>query len=91
MSVQVEFYGIARQRAGVASCQIPLTDECTTLGAVLRELATRFPAFGQRCCEQDRLRSDYIANLGGEQFVRDSDTPICQGQTLLILSADAGG
>lgn len=97
MTIQVEFYGIARQRTGVAACEFALPGESTTLGEVLGELATRYSAFGEHCCEGDyrqpncRLRPDFIANIGGERFVRDPDTPLETGQTLLILSADAGG
>jgi hypothetical protein len=37
------------------------------------------------------LQSTLSANLAGERFISEPATTIESGQTLLILSADAGG
>jgi hypothetical protein len=38
-----------------------------------------------------RLHESLAANLGGARFIHDPRTIIRDGQSLLILSADAGG
>ena len=91
MVVRVEFYGIPRSRAGVAYTQLEICDDTITLARVVRELAQRFPDFGAECAKNGCLAKSYVANVGGNRFVRDADTTIRDGDTLLILSADAGG
>ena len=84
----VEFYGIPRQRAGVAHT----TAAGTTLGEVLADLAARFPEFDADCLESSStLRPQVVANLGGNRFIRDPHTPLSEDDILLILSADSGG
>ena len=87
MLVAVELYGIARARAGVART----TAEGRCLGDVLAELAQRFPALADSCIDGRELRPHCTANLGGQRFVSAPETPLCDGDTVLILSADAGG
>jgi len=41
--------------------------------------------------EADRLRPSFVANLNGDQFVSDPLTRLNDGDSVLILSADAGG
>ena len=91
MLLRVEFYGIARQRTGIPHVELELAGGQTTLAEVLRELAGRLPRFGSECLTGGRLHSTISANLGGERFVSDPAVQIREGQTLLILSADAGG
>lgn len=90
MPVRIEFYGIARQRAGVASVEIDSKLQ-TTLAETLAQLARKLPTFGQNCLIDGRLAPALAANLNGERFVSDPATPLTDGQCLLILSADAGG
>ena len=87
MSIVVELFGICRQRAGVASADVP--GSC--LGDVLEELATRYPRLAAECIDRRRLRAGYLANLGGQRFVSDPDTPLAAGDSLLLMSLDAGG
>lgn len=87
MTVRVEFFGIPRQRAGTPRAEIL----GRTLGEVLRGTAEQFPALRGECLEDGRLRPGYLANLNGRQFVTDPDTPLADGDCILILSADAGG
>lgn len=87
MPVDVEFYGIPRQRAGVARS----TCEAATLGELLSVLQRRFPAFAAACLEGPRLRQGYVANINGERFVGDPSTPLGPHDAVLIFSADAGG
>jgi len=91
MPIRVEFFGIARQRAGRASLELNDKSANATLGGVLTELAASLPEFGRECVAVDRLQSALSANLDGRRFISDPATPIRDGQCLLILSADAGG
>ena len=91
MSIRVEFYGIPRQRAGVAATTIDVAAARTPLNDVFRQLGERFPALARDCFDQHGLRGGYAANVNGERFVSDASTPLPDGSCLLILSADAGG
>jgi molybdopterin converting factor small subunit len=82
----VEFLGIPRERAGLSEVEIAADN----LGQLLGTLAERFPAFGELIAGRT-LHPSLAANLNGDAFVRDPDTPLSAGDRLLILSADAGG
>jgi molybdopterin converting factor small subunit len=87
MRVAVELFGIARARAGIAET----TATGANLGDVLADLAARFPQLANTCIDGRALRSGFIANLGAERFVTSPETPLCDGDTVLLLSLDAGG
>ena len=87
MQVAVELFGIPRARAGAA--QTTSGGHC--LGDVLADLAQRFPALAEACIEGRRLRPGFTANLGGERFVTAPETPLHDGDTVMLLSVDAGG
>jgi molybdopterin converting factor small subunit len=87
MQVAVELFGIPRARAGTA--QTSATG--SNLGDALADLANRFPQLAETCIDGRTLRSGFIANLGAERFVTSPDTPLCEGDTILLLSLDAGG
>ncbi len=91
MSIRVEFYGIPRQRTGVAATVVDVATQPAALQDVIRQLSARFPQLADTCFEQDRLRAGYTANLNGERFLADSASPLPDGSCLLILSSDAGG
>ena len=90
MAIRVEFFGIPRHRAGVASVVVPIAGPIS-LEAVLGRLAAEFPDFAAECLAGDHLRSSYVANIDGQQFVRDPNTQLADNSCLLIMSADAGG
>ncbi|MBM80400.1 MAG: hypothetical protein CMJ78_07375 [Planctomycetaceae bacterium] len=85
--IRVEFYGIARARAGVAQVDI----EAATLGAAVNLLGQKFPDLASECFQGQQLRSGYLANINGQQFTTDASHQLLDGDNLLILSADAGG
>ncbi len=87
MSITVELFGIPRARAGVA--QTISAGDC--LGDVLADLAGRFPELAEACIDGRRLRPGFTANLGGQRFVTAAETLLAEGDTVLILSLDAGG
>ena len=84
--MQVEFYGVSRQRAGVGSLEI----NAATLGELLTILSTQLPALSD-LIEGDRLHPALAASLNGDRFVRDPQTPLGHDDCVLLLSADAGG
>jgi sulfur-carrier protein len=87
MQVAVELFGIARARAGVART----TAQGQCLGDVLAELGDRFPALAESCIDGRELRPSFLASVSGQRFVRAPETPLCEGDTVLLLSMDAGG
>ena len=89
MPIRVEFYGIARQRAGLPAMELEVPG--AMLGSVLNALAAKLPEFGRECVSAGQLAASLTANLDGKRFISDPATPIRDGQSLLILSADAGG
>ena len=91
MAIRVEFFGIARQRAGVAELTIALPRTEAALAEVLGELAARLPDLSGEWIADGRLHASLTANLDGVRFVSDPATVVRDGQSLLILSADAGG
>jgi molybdopterin converting factor small subunit len=87
MAVRIEFFGIPRHRAGVPEMEV----EAATLGDALREMRRRLPQLDQVCLADGRLGAGYLANLNGRNFVSDPATPLADGDSLLVLSSDAGG
>jgi molybdopterin converting factor small subunit len=84
--MHVEFLGIPRARAGIGELHI----EAATLGQVLDELSIRFPALREFICAGE-LHPACTANLNGDAFVSDRNTPLTDVDHLIILSADVGG
>ena len=85
--IVIEFYGIPRLRAGTGSVAL----EAVTLGQALRELANVVPALDGSVLREGTIHPVYKLSLNGERFVTDPDTPLGNGDVLLLLSADAGG
>lgn len=84
--MRVELLGVPRERAGVAEVEL----QAETLGQLLVVLGHRFPSLGE-LITVDRLQPFVVANLNGDRFVSDPRTPLREGDSVLILSADAGG
>ena len=87
VTITVELFGIARARAGTART----TAQGDCLGDLLADLATRFPSLARSCIEGRHLRPGFTANLSGNRFVTEPETILTEGETVLILSLDAGG
>ena len=87
MRVVVELFGIPRARAGLAQTSAVGGN----LGDALADLATRFPQLAETCIDGRALRAGYIVNLCADRFVTSPETPLSEGDTILLLSLDAGG
>lgn len=88
--MQVEFFGVPRERAGVSELEL----EADTLGQMLNALARKIPSLEQFIGGEGRdlrLHPSFIASLNGDRFVSDPGTPLVRTDRVLILSADAGG
>jgi molybdopterin converting factor small subunit len=82
----VEFFGVARQRAGISDLEVT----ADTLGQLFGTLLLRIPSLAE-LINVDRLHSAMVANLNGDRFVDDPRTPLAEDDRVLILSADVGG
>lgn len=91
MAIRVEFYGIARQRAGISEIALNVPAGSLPLGEALALVCGQLPQLDRELLSGSRLQESFAANLDGVQFVSDPATLIHDGQSLLILSADAGG
>lgn len=91
MKITVELMDVPRRRAGTGCVSIEIDSDEVCFSDLLGILAERFPALGATCFDGRRLRAGYLASVGGERFVTDPDTRLCGGNSLLIMSADAGG
>ena len=92
LTCTVELFGVARLKAKTAI--VPLTLPAgATLGDALAALAETVPELIGPVLTADHraLTSGYACNLNGTEFTRDLHTPIRPGDSLLILSSDAGG
>jgi molybdopterin-guanine dinucleotide biosynthesis protein A len=81
--VHVELYDVARRLAGRDRLDV----EAATVGEALREVAAACPGLGRELTQSEHWRF----SLRGERFVDDPATPLADGDSLLVLSAQAGG
>jgi molybdopterin synthase sulfur carrier subunit len=85
--IRVELYEGARQLAGTDVLEV----EAATLGEALRAVAAVCPALSPRVILEGALAPHWRVSLAGRAFVTDPATPLADGDTVLILSALAGG
>jgi len=86
-SVSVEFFGVARSRAGVA--QVMLDADC--LRDVLAHIQEQIPGLADLCIENGELTPGWLLNINGTAFTRDLNLPLMDGDSALLMPADAGG
>jgi molybdopterin converting factor small subunit len=85
--IHIELYGVPRLRAGTARLAV----EGARLGEAIDALMHNCPALGESLRVGGVLNPAYRLSLNGERFVADDDTPLADGDVLLLLSADVGG
>lgn len=83
--VRVEFYGLARRRAGIAEIEV----EADTVGSALEAIARECP--GSALLHEGRIAGEFLISLGGRRFVEDLKRAVPVGVCLLVLGADSGG
>lgn len=84
--VIVEFYSMARQRAGIEAVRL----QAQTLAEAIRKVAQKFPALADLCPGPSVSRT-YLISLNAGPFLNDWNISLTRGDRVLILSADAGG
>lgn len=92
MHCTVELFGVARLLAQTKEMSLELPREAT-LSHVFAALAKKLPVLVGRVISPDgsRLLDGYACNVNGLQFVRSSAVTLNPGDTIVLLSADAGG
>ena len=84
--MHVEFFGVARERAGVSALRV----QAETLGQLWGTVAAQVPSLFV-AARAERLHPAFAASLNGDRFVSDPETALSEDDCVLILSADAGG
>jgi molybdopterin converting factor small subunit len=87
MSVTIELFGVPRLRAGAGR----FTVDAATVGDALTALTHSAPALAELVTAGGALHSAYRLCLNTDRFIADPATPLADGDTLLLLAADAGG
>lgn len=82
--VRVEFYGVARFRAGCAEVLVA----AATLGEALAAVDELCPQLG--AVHDGKLAASYLVSLGGVRFTTDLSEPVA-GTGVILFGADAGG
>ncbi|HEV8717536.1 MAG TPA: NTP transferase domain-containing protein [Candidatus Binatia bacterium] len=92
LNCTVELFGVARLRAKTDRVSLALPAGAD-VQAALTALAETIPELVGSVLTVDShaLTAGYACNLNGTEFLRDLHTPIRSGDSLLILSSDAGG
>jgi molybdopterin converting factor small subunit len=85
--IEIEFYGVPRLRAGKSRLRL----EARSIGQALREVARTCPGLNDSVLQDGGIQPAYKLSLNGDRFVSDPQTPLTEGDTLLLLSADVGG
>ena len=88
----VEFFGPAREIAGVAEVELDLADGATVRD-VLRALADTYPKFRDAIVDPAdwTLRPYFLVNLDGQATIKDPDTVPPPGSRLILMSSVTGG
>ena len=91
MAIVVEFFGTVRSRAETADTVLTSIDGKLRLGEAIAVLSGRFPRLCGHCLIGNRLAEGFAASVDGKIFVTEPEDLIFDGQTLLLMSSDAGG
>ena len=83
--IRVEFYGLARLRAG----RTGLLVAAATVDSALAAADAACPDLRSRC--GTGLSREYRVSVGGRYFTDNPAEPLSDGDALLVLGADAGG
>jgi molybdopterin converting factor small subunit len=92
LHLTVELFGVARLKAKIDRLVLSLPSGAKLADALLA-LAEVCPNLVGTVIAPDQrsFLAGYACNLNGVEFVRTLDTPIQDGDQVLILSSDAGG
>ena len=85
--VMVEFFGMARQKAGCAE----LTTRGRTLAEVLAAVQEACPALNRLVEYDGRINPYFLVSIDAGEFLTDAARALESGERVLILGADVGG
>lgn len=85
--VTIELYGVARLRAGRAAIEVV----ARSLSEALAALGVACPALDPLIVAGGRLAPGWLVALNGAQITADPETPLGEGDVVVLVSADAGG
>ena len=91
MKICAEFFGAVRLRTETAKKQFEFDEPTIPLSDVLTALTNEYPRLTPDCISEGNLQPAFAINLNGERFVRDLSVRLCDGDSILLMSADAGG
>ncbi len=98
MRCTVELLGVARLRAARRAVEVRLGERCSEHGAAtvadaLTALAAACPALVGPVLTPDShaLCTGYLLNRNGREFIDRADTPLADGDRLLLIASAAGG
>ena len=86
-TVTIELFGVARLRAGCAAVEVAANSLAEALGALVQ----RCPSLEPEVVHEGLLCEGFLASRNGERFLPDPASPLAPGDTLLIVSSQAGG
>jgi molybdopterin converting factor small subunit len=85
--VFVELYGTLRIRTGQASVPV----HAATIRAAMRALAETRPEIGRLLPPVEQLALTHRFSINGRGVTTDLDTPLVEGDRLILFSASVGG
>ena len=83
----MEFFGIVRTRAENEFIEI----EASTVAGAIAGISTRLPDVAGLCFDNGCLKPGYLININGTKFTSHGCRTLRDGDTLLLMSSDAGG
>ena len=86
-AILVEFYGVARLRAGRETLDVA----AGTVAEVLATVQQACPGLSELLQPDGRLAKHFMLSVNGNGFVNDVQQRLNSGDHVLLLSADAGG
>jgi molybdopterin converting factor small subunit len=85
--ITIELFGVPRLRAGIGCVRL----DASSLASALSALVRICPALDGPVLAGGRVHPAYRVYLNGDRFVSDPETPLAEGDVLLLLAADVGG
>jgi molybdopterin converting factor small subunit len=85
--ISIEFFGVPRLRAGTSKVSL----EAGSLASAMEGLGRVCPSLNGSVLQEGWIHPAYRLCLNGDQFVSDPETPLADGDVLLLLAADVGG
>lgn len=68
-----------------------LHSDRNTLGDALKMLRVGLPEIDEACFDGKCLKKEYLLNISGDRFTKETSTRLLEGDSVLLLSSDVGG